>query len=514
MKKSYYINILMMLLFTSLTIVVGCKEDDDVNDGKAKLLSFGPTGASHGDTLVFIGENLKKVESIQLQGATLPSSSFIDWTSESLKIIIPEEAYEGKVTLNTKDGALESKTVLSFNVPISIISVTEEARPGAEVTVKGQYLNWIEAVIFGEDTVRDFISQSLNELVVTVPLTAKTGQLTFLGGGTEPVTVKTEQDLLVTLPAVTALSPSSAIHTGKLTVSGSNLDLITSIVFAGNKTVSTFVSKTEGEIVVEVPVGALKGKLTLKQPSGVDVITESELIIILPAGTNLSPKPAKPGVDNITILGTNLDLVAKLKLAGVTDSISSSSFTKHTATEISLALPASATAGPIAYETIHGYKSNLGVTVTLPGAGPTPLPVSLYEEQIAPGGGDWSWEKVVSDMASTEQFYMGNVSWKFQTNNGGGMSSGGITPLDVSNMTYFTFSLYGGPGTEGKDVACILNDKWDSYNSVKLVEGKWTTYQIALSQYSTVDKTAIVRFAFKVEGMTASTIFADRVGFE
>ncbi len=47
-----------------------------------------------------------------------------------------------------------------------------------------------------------------------------------------------------------------------------------------------------------------------------------------------------------------------------------------------------------------------------------------------------------------------------------------------------------------------------------LVEGQWTSYQIELSKYPTTNLTQVVRFALKAEGMAASTIYVDRVGFE
>lgn len=147
-------------------------------------------------------------------------------------------------------------------------------------------------------------------------------------------------------------------------------------------------------------------------------------------------------------------------------------------------------------------------------AGPPPLLVELYDETIAGGGGDWSWNTVVSDKASTEQSYSGDVSWKFETDNTGGLSAGGISETDASAATNFTFAIYGGTGTSGK-VAVILNDNWTDYNTVDVVEGEWTKFSIPLSSYPTTDLTKIIRFAFKVDnGSTSSTIFVDRVGFD
>jgi hypothetical protein len=359
----------------------------------------------------------------------------------------------------------------------------------------------------------DFTSKSTTELKVNVPLEAQTGFLIFKSGGTKPESFASTEELIVTLPAITSLSPASVKHEDELTITGTDLDLVTAIIFPGDKIAATFESQSATEIVVKVPSGALKGKITLKQASPIDVVATQDVTIILPAGTSITPKPAKPGVDNVVITGTNLLLVKELKLPtfGV---LAKEQFLTHTDTEISFLLPEGSKSGGIIYNTIHDYSSNLGVTLVVPAPGPLPLPLEMYDESTAPGGGDWSWNKVVSDAASTEQFLSGDVSWKFETDNSGGMSVGGLTPIDASGMDFFSFSVFGGPGTDGKQIAAILNDNWSDYNAVTLKEGEWTSFQVELSKYPSTNLGQIVRFALKVEGMTASTIYVDRVGFE
>lgn len=488
-------------------------EDEEVVSDEVVLESFGPSGVKHGEKIKFIGQNLDQVTTIVLPGAEVSSSQFETQTSGLIELVVPKQAEAGKVILKTPKGDIESKAMLSFEVPVVIESITAEARPGDDIVIQGEMVNWIEEIMFEDGiTVTDFVSQSLNELVVTVPMEAQTGFLVFKSGGTEPLSFASEEKLIVTLPAVNSFSPSAIRHAEELTISGTDLDLVQSVVFVGD-TVSEFVSQSATEIVLEVPSQAVTGKLTLTQASPVEVVTENELAIILPVGTGVSPKPAVPGVDDITITGTDLDLIAELELPSV-GAIPAANFKSHSAEEIVLSLPEGTESGGIKYTTIHGYSNNLGVTVIVPGEGPPPLPILMYDETIANGGGDWSWEATVSDKASTEQFYSGNVSWKFETNNSGGVSAGGLNPIDASSMGVFSFALYGGSGTDGAQVAVILNDKWDSYNTVTLQEGKWTEYQIPLENFPTVDLTAITRFIFKVEGMASSTMYVDRVGFD
>jgi hypothetical protein len=519
MKNMIKLNSLWLICILLVAGTFSSCDTDEEGNAQVALLSFGPAGVHHGETIKFIGTNLDKVTSIVFRPAVeVSASSFTSRTKDLIEVAVPNEAEAGTVILKTPNGDIETKTPLSFDVDVDITAITAEAKPGTNITISGDKVNWIEEVVFSDDlAVTEFVSKTVSEVVVTVPMAAETGFLTFKTGGTDPLTFASASELVVTLPAVTSFSPSPIKHTENLTINGTNLDLVTSIVFAGNKTVVDFVSKSESQIVVTVPTGTLKGKITLKQASPVSVVTADELTILLPVATGLAPQPAVPGTDNITITGSSLDLVSKLTLPGKTGAIEvlSTSFTTHTATEIVLALPAGADNGGVSYTTIHGYSSTLGVNVIIPGAGPAPLAIVMFDDQVYFGGGNWSWGNTTVT-ASTEQYYSGTKSWK-HTNTGtdGGASVGGMTGVDASGQGVFKFALYGGPGTEGKQVAAILNDNWGNYNSVVLKAGQWTEYSIPLTSYPGVNLTSITRWIFKIEGASAGDyMYVDRVGFD
>src|SRR5690606_36033572 len=123
------------------------------------------------------------------------------------------------------------------------------------------------------------------------------------------------------------------------------------------------------------------------------------LTIILPVGTSVTPTPAVPGEDEITIIGTDLDLVEAIILSGAG---SITNFISQSPTQIVLAVPANATLGPINYVTVHGYPGGLGVVFMVPAEGPPPLIVALYEDaitNIVGEGGGWN---STSDFANTE----------------------------------------------------------------------------------------------------------------
>lgn len=279
------------MLLSSLVLAMGflasCDEDDDAKSGQVELLSFGPSGVKHGDQITFIGNNLNKVTAIDLPGVSVSSSQFVKQTSEEIWLVVPIEAEEGHVTLKTPEGDIVSKTVLSFEVPVTILTIPAEAKPGTNITITGTFLNWVTEVWFTDGVVvTEFVSQTIDELVVMVPFEAKTGPLILNTGGTEPLSIETEEDLIVTLPTVTTLNPNPVARGAALSIMGTNLDLVAGILFKGiTEPVTDFILVSTTELSVVVPESANKGIITLVTYSNVLVASPDALNIVgdLPA---------------------------------------------------------------------------------------------------------------------------------------------------------------------------------------------------------------------------------------
>ena len=385
-------SLTLMLFVLSVGLVTSCdKDDDEVSSDKIQLNSFGPTGAKHGDTLRFIGLNLNRVTAIQFTGpnATVNQTDFKEQTSELIRLVVPQSAEKGYVTLKTPEGDIVTKTQFNLDVLTTVTSITAQARPGTNVTINGNYLNWVDRVIFSRDkVVQTFVSKTMTQIVLKVPDDAETGPLILHYTGTDSNYVQTADTLKVILPITTSMSPNPVKPLTNVTITGTDLDLAKKVIFDGVTTpVTTFVSQSATQLVVKVPDAAKKGKLTLEAASGVKTTSSNDLDIVLPVITSLAPNPINLAAD-LTITGTDLDLVKKVIFSGVAPAITT--FVSQSVTQIVVKVPAGARDGKVKLEaasTVQTSSSN-DLDIVLPTiTGLSPSPIDPYQDLTITGTG-------------------------------------------------------------------------------------------------------------------------------
>lgn len=518
MMKSKTHILLFSISFILLLLVItpSCNKDDDINSDAIELLSFGPTGARHGDTLRFIGNNLNRVTSIEFTGgaaAVINQSDFKEQTKEVILVIVPQAAEKGFVTLKTPTGDIVTKTQLNLDVTASVTSVTAQARPGTDITISGTYLNWVERVTFTKDkVVTSFVSKAFDKLVLKVPVDAETGPLVLFYGGTDSMDLQTTDTLKVTLPKATGLSPNPVLHQTNLTITGTDLDLTKEILFTGVATpVTSFVSQAAGQLVVKVPQGARKGKLTLVAASGVSTESTAELDLVLPAVTTMTPNPIDPGTD-LTITGTNLNLVTSITFENAP---AVTSFVSQSATQIVVTTPMGMARGQLTLAVLNSTVTvNSADILEIVGAAPPPvIALPFYDDAVTANwngwiGGGWGGTK---DFNNSSPVRAGTKSIKIDYVGGWGspLQLGGAT-IDLSSYNTFKLSVYGGPGSNGKTISVAFNQVNNLYN-ITLVEGVWTDYAIPISTL-TSGSTLTEIWVQEFNGVGGYSIYVDAMG--
>lgn len=512
-------SIALIFLFMSVVLISSCEKDEDTGTTKVELLSFGPTGTNHGDTLKFIGNNLDRVTSIIFTGtnATVEKNAFIQQDSKLILLLVPDGAEKGYVTLKTTEGDIISKTQLNLGVTVVVNSITAEARPGANITLNGNFLNWVESISFADDKlVETFVSQSLNELVVTVPHDAQTGPLILKYGGTDSTFIETDDEVRVILPLVTGYAVNPVKHAANVTINGTDLDLVTKLYFTGVPeaiNAAEFISQNADQIVVEVPGAAIDGAITLEAASGVQTTSGDNLKLVWPSVTTMSPNPVDPGAE-ITITGINLDLVTSITFDNAP---AVTNFISQTATQIKVTVPMGVLRGQL----ILGIL-NSTVTVQSPdilevtGSVPPPtIAFPFYTDAVTSNwtstgwiGGGWGGTKNYDNTSPVRE---GTKSIKVDYVGGWGspFQLGGAT-IDVSPYTALKISIYGGTGSNGKKVNIGINGA-DTPNTITVVEGEWTDYSFPVSSLNSGGtlKEIIVK---EYNGSGGFTIYLDAIG--
>ena len=605
-SKIYKLLFSFILILSSVTLFHSCdKDDDDTTSSKIELHSFGPTGAKHGDTLRFIGINLNKVTAIHFTGlnAVVNQADFKQQTSERILLIVPQSAEKGYVTLKTPEGDIVSKTQFNLDVLISITSMTPQARPGTNITINGNYLNWVDRVTFNRDKlVQTFVTKTMTQLVLRVPDDAETGPLIIHYTGTDSADVQTADTLRVTLPVTTSMSPNPVKPLTNVTITGTDLDLAKKVIFTGVSTpVTTFVSQSATQLVVRVPETAKKGKLTLEALSTVQTVSTADLDIVLPVVTSFAPTQINLGA-SITLTGTDLDLVKKVIFTGVATPVTT--FSTQTLTQLVLAVPAGARDGKIKVEaastvqttsagdldvilpsvtsmspnpvfpatplTITGTRLDMvtsvafenasavtsfvsqsasQIVVTVPngvlsgkitlglsnptdtvksveslgisgGVPPPTIALPIYADAVTSnwtGTGGWvggGWGGT-ANYSNTSPVRAGTNSVRIDyTGQWGSPLQLGAGNVNISAYTTFKISIYGAPGTNGKKVNIGINGV-DAY-TITIIEGTWTDYVIpkaSLTASNTITEILVKEFTNAGGAGAVFTIYVDAMGF-
>jgi hypothetical protein len=508
--------LLILSFILSVGIYTSCKKNDAVNSSKVQLLSFGPSGARVGDTLRFIGNNLDKVTEIDFTGtnAVVQQSAFIKQSSDLILVIVPPQTEKGYVTLKTPQGNIITKTILNLDVLTTIESITKQARPGENITITGNYLNWVTRVTFNNNKPVDsiaFVSQSINQLMIRVPDDAQTGPLQISYGGTKPKNFETADTVKVTLPQITSLSPNPVKHKTNLTITGTDLDLTKQILFPGvSAPVTSFVSQSATQLVVSVPTGTQKGKVTLVAASGVKTKSVADLDVVLPSISSMTPNPVDPGA-NLTIAGTNLDLVTSITFQNAP---AVTSFVSHSDTQIVVTVPMGVLKGLLTFGVLNSTLTvQSPVPLDIKGSAPPPtIALPFYNDAVTPNWNGWigaGWGGT-KDLNNTSIVRDGTKSVKIDYVGGYGspLQLGGAN-VNLTPYTTFKISIYGAPGSGGKKINVGLNGA-PSY-TITLVEGQWTDYAIPLSSMTTA--TTLTDILIKeYSGSGGFTIYVDDIG--
>ncbi len=352
--------------------------------------SVTPNPVKAGTALTIAGTNLDLVETVTLGGnKVIAAADFVSHTATEIVINVPDDTKDGKVTMIPASG-VEVTTADDLLMVIPTLSVTPVTlRNGQDITVTGTNLDLVDHVIFGggtQGTIRD--GGTATQILVTVPDDAVTGIVSFFTRADKQID---GPNLTMIDPVFTSFSPTSAKANTDIVISGTDLDLVTDVIFTGDMK-GTIGARTGTSLTVTVPVGARTGIITLvaKNKTEVESAIEFTLLANLPVFGSYTEFRGEPG-NILTINGTNMLLVKELVFPG---NIPATAYGVKTDTKIEVYVPVDVTRG---YGTISllTYEGEEGIfpEIFFGGTDPVVNPSLMINDfEVGAGGHDLGWD--------------------------------------------------------------------------------------------------------------------------
>ena len=416
-----------------------CSEDqldtNQYNKSSVNILAFGPMPITRGATMRLTGTQLNNVKEVLFPEGNqklTPSTTYISGeftlqSSEEMTVTIPDQCVPGKLRLVTNDGqTIESASNITFAEEIKASSITPNPiHPGEVVSIKGDYVwNIGQVVFFDHVTVdaEDFLLNTRSEIQVIVPAEAKTGDVAYNDGsdGAENISIGT---LTIDEIKATGVSNPNPEFGEEITITGENLDLVTSIDFPSVADVPFQVANDGKSVRVTVPDNTVSGSVTLNSASG--ITTSVDIAVPLASVSSTEPvKDVKVG-QTITIKGDKLDRIIHLILPAIDGAFTD--FTQ-TATQITFVVPEGMGDGKVTLVQHENYSIESDKISMYSEAPETTIWAGNFEigewnagmQDLAWGGYDWSTAQAGQVLtvyltpnmsAGWSQIRIGNGSW-------------------------------------------------------------------------------------------------------
>ena len=430
-----------MAALVAMTGFTSCSEDDlDTNQyskSGVNILGFGPMPITRGETMRLTGTQLNNVKEVLFPegnqkltpATTYINAEFTVQNAQEMTVTIPDQCVPGQLRLVTNSGdTIVSASKITFAEEIKVNSFSPASiHPGNIVSIKGEYVwNIGQVVFFDHVTVdaADFVKNTRNEIQVRVPMEAKTGEVAYNDGsdGAENTVLG---NLSVDAAKATGVSNANPEFSELITITGENLDLVSSIDFPAVPDVAFTAAGDGKSIQVTVPANTVSGTVTLNSASGLTTTVD----ITVPLATVSSTDPVKDvkAGQTITIKGTQLDRITQLVLPAIEAPLQKGEFAQS-ATQISFVVPEGMGDGKVILVQHENYSIESDKISMYSEAPETTIWAGNFYignwnagmQDLAWGGYDWSTAKagqvltvyLKPDMSEGwSQIRVGNGSW-------------------------------------------------------------------------------------------------------
>lgn len=285
--------------------------------------AISPNPVKPGEVLTIPGEYLNLIQEIIFaEKQTVKKEDFVTHSRKEIKVKVPMEAQTGDITLADASADDENAMRNLFVIEgIEIVLPSVEAplelkdkKPGDEIKITGKNLDLVTDVRMpnGESVEFAYVQgEEVETLTFSLSENASDGSVVVIPASGVEVLVAT-LEMAVPLE-VQADKAEGLVADDEITLSGENMNLVTTVTFPGVAESVEPSFKSDTEVKVAMPAAATSGDLLLNLASGKSVSVA--IVTQKPVFTAFAENTLSLGSE-VTIQGEHLNLVSKIIYTG------------------------------------------------------------------------------------------------------------------------------------------------------------------------------------------------------
>lgn len=203
-----------------------------------------------GAAMTVTGENFDLVKEVRMENGEKVEFEF-SAENKTLQFTLPANAVSGFIYVVPASGVRIPVASIELAKPGNFSCATSDVAAGGQITIQGENLDLVSAVIFTGEVEGEIISQSPKQLIVSVPALAQSGSVTFKMANGEQVSAL---NLTINQPCHIVSSLEDDFEAGKeMIVEVENGELLTGVKINGVEVTHTL----EGnQLKIKVPATA------------------------------------------------------------------------------------------------------------------------------------------------------------------------------------------------------------------------------------------------------------------
>ena len=277
----------------------------DLTIGDPTVKSLAVEVAKPEGAATITGSFLDMIDKVVFEGGAEVSALTLNEDATEISLQIPATAKTGDVKAVSHAGKEFVAGAIEMVIPTGLAAAPAPVKAGANLVISGSDLDVVTGVDFPGAAGCEF---ELGEdgITVAVPAKATEGDIVLNMANGESVTVA----YTLVHPAVTSVAPVELMAGGTITVSGTDLDLITKVTLGGKDV--EFTAEAE-KLTVQTTNTSVSGKLVLTLANGETVEPDDEITLSYDSFIIVNEMPSAQHIGAaVTLKGENFMMIDRI----------------------------------------------------------------------------------------------------------------------------------------------------------------------------------------------------------